>query len=48
LVFADDDRFETMTEILTEAASRMQVIILSCRTSAYRHVVEATRLTLER
>jgi hypothetical protein len=36
LVFADDDRFETMTGILAEAATRMQVIILSCRTSAYR------------
>jgi hypothetical protein len=36
LVFADDDRFETMTDILAGAAARMQVIILSCRTSAYR------------
>jgi hypothetical protein len=36
LVFADDDRFETMLEILSDAAKRMQVIILSCRTSAYR------------
>lgn len=48
LVFADDDRFETMTEILTEAATRMQVIVLSCRTSAYRHVAGAARLILER
>lgn len=38
LVFADDNRFETMTDILAEAAARMQVIILSCRTSAYRRV----------
>jgi uncharacterized protein YhaN len=38
LVFADDDRFETMTDILSEAATRMQVIILTCRTSAYRRV----------
>ena len=36
LVFADDDRFEIMLEILTEAARRMQVIILSCKTRAYR------------
>src|SRR3546814_19198961 len=36
LVFADDDRFEVMLDILTEAAQRMQIIILSCRTSAYR------------
>lgn len=36
LVFADDDRFETMLEILTEVSARMQVIVLACRTSAYR------------
>lgn len=36
LVFADDDRFEAMLDILSEAAERMQIIILSCRTSAYR------------
>jgi energy-coupling factor transporter ATP-binding protein EcfA2 len=45
LVFADDARFETMTEILAEAGQRMQVIVLSCHASAYRHV-EATRLVL--
>lgn len=45
LVFADDDRFETMTEILSEAAKRMQVIILSCRSRAFRHL-DATRLSL--
>jgi hypothetical protein len=45
LVFADDDRFETMMEILAEAAKRMQVIILSCRTSAYR-TVDAKRIVI--
>lgn len=45
LVFADDDRFEVMLEILTEAAQRMQIIILSCRTSAYRGL-EASRIML--
>jgi hypothetical protein len=45
LVFADDDRFETMTEILREAAERMQVIILSCRASAYQGL-EAKRIML--
>ncbi len=45
LVFADDDRFEVMLEILTEAAQRMQIIILSCRTSTYRGL-EAKRLLL--
>ncbi|MFG1243216.1 AAA family ATPase [Xanthobacter sp. V7C-4] len=45
LVFADDDRFDTMMEILTEAATRMQVVILSCRASAYRGV-DATRLAI--
>lgn len=45
LVFADDDRFETMTDILSEAAQRMQVIVLSCRTSAYRRV-EANKIVI--
>ncbi|SDH44005.1 DNA repair exonuclease SbcCD ATPase subunit [Bradyrhizobium sp. Rc2d] len=45
LVFADDDRFDVMLEILAEAAERMQVIVLSCRTSAYRGL-EASRITL--
>lgn len=36
LVFADDDRFETMLEILAEASTRMQVIVLACRAAAYR------------
>ena len=45
LVFADDDRFEAMLEILAEAAQRMLIIILSCRTSAYRGL-EAKRLLL--
>lgn len=35
LVFADDHRFETMLDILEEAATRVQIIVLSCRTSAY-------------
>jgi len=35
LVFADDHRFETMLDILEEAAARVQIIVLSCRTSAY-------------
>lgn len=45
LVFADDARFELMTDILADAARRMQITILSCRTAAYRHV-EAHRLAL--
>lgn len=45
LVFADDDRFETMMAILAEAAQRMQVIVLSCRTSAYR-AVDAKRIII--
>lgn len=45
LVFADDDRFETVLEILSDAARRMQVIILSCRTSAYR-TLEAKRIVI--
>lgn len=45
LVFADDDRFDTMMEILAEASGRMQVLVLSCRASAYR-AMAATRLAI--
>lgn len=38
LVYSDDGRFEAMTDILTEAATRMQVIIFTCRAKAFRHV----------
>ena len=38
LVYSDDGRFEAMTDILTEAASRMQVILFTCRAKAFRHV----------
>lgn len=38
LVYSDDGRFEVMTDILTEAAQRMQVILLTCRAKAFRHV----------
>jgi len=39
LVYSDDGRFEVMTDILTEAASRMQVILFTCRAKAFRHVL---------
>ena len=45
LVYSDDDRLEVMTDILAEAAKRMQIILLTCRAKAFRHV-EATRLSL--
>lgn len=38
LVYSDDDRLEIMTDILSEAAARMQIILLTCRTKAFRHV----------
>ena len=38
LVYSDDDRLEIMTDILGEAATRMQIILLTCRTKAFRHV----------
>lgn len=38
LVYSDDGRFDIMTEILSEAAKRMQVILLTCRDRAFRHV----------
>lgn len=38
LVYSDDGRFEIMTDILLEAAERMQVILRTCRCKAFRHV----------
>jgi hypothetical protein len=38
LVYSDDGRFEAMTDILVEAANRMQVILFTCRAKAFRHV----------
>lgn len=38
LVYSDDARLDTMIEILSEAATRMQVILLTCRDRAFRHV----------
>ena len=31
LVFSDDDRIERMFDLMTRAAERMQIIILTCR-----------------
>ena len=45
LVYADDTRLDLMTEVLTEAAQHMQVILLTCRERAFRHMV-GTRLVL--
>jgi len=38
LVYSDDGRLDLMTEILSEAAERMQVILLTCRERAFRHI----------
>lgn len=46
LVYSDDTRLDLMTEILTEAATRMQVILLTCRDRAFRHL--GNRITLTR
>src|SRR3569623_198071 len=45
LVYSDDARLEVMTDILQEAATRMQVILLTCRSKAFRHV-DANRIVL--
>ena len=45
LVYADDTRLDLMTEILTEAAQHMQVIMLTCRERAFRHMT-GNRLVL--
>lgn len=44
LVYSDDTRLDLMTEVLTEAATRMQVILLTCRDRAFRHL--GNRITL--
>lgn len=46
LVYSDDARLETMTDILQDASKRMQVILLTCRSKAFRHV-DANRITLK-
>ena len=38
LVYSDDVRLENVTDILENAAERMQVILLTCRSKAFRHV----------
>lgn len=45
LVYSDDARLETMTDILQEASTRMQVILLTCRSKAFRHV-DGNRITM--
>lgn len=45
LVYSDDGRLDLMTEILEEASQRMQVILLTCRDRAFRHLA-ATRVQL--
>ena len=44
LVYSDDTRLDLMTDVLTEAATRMQVILLTCRDRAFRHL--GHRITL--
>lgn len=46
LVYSDDGRLETMTDILQDASKRMQVILLTCRSKAFRHL-DAHRITLK-
>ncbi|WP_380780439.1 AAA family ATPase [Sphingomonas sp. R86520] len=38
LVYSDDARLDTMIDILLETATRMQVILLTCRDRAFRHI----------
>lgn len=45
LVYSDDARLETMTDILQEASKRMQVVLLTCRSKAFRHV-DANRIVI--
>ena len=38
LVFSDDDRLELMLEIVADAAKHTQIIVLSCRSRAFRSI----------
>jgi uncharacterized protein YhaN len=46
LVYSDDGRLDAMIEIISETATRMQVILLTCRDRAFRHV-PGNRVTLQ-
>jgi hypothetical protein len=48
LVYSDDTRLDLMTEVLAEAATRMQVILLTCRDRAFRHLGNRIALTSAR
>lgn len=43
--YSDDARLDLMLEILSEAATRMQVILLTCRDRAFRHI-EGNRINI--
>lgn len=45
LVYSDDVRLDAMTDLIVEASERMQVILLTCRERAFRHV-EGNRVRL--
>lgn len=45
LVYSDDARLDVMIDILSEVSERMQVILLTCRDRAFRHV-PANRISL--
>jgi hypothetical protein len=45
LVYADDIRLDAMIDLIAEASERMQVILLTCRERAFRHV-EGNRIRL--
>jgi hypothetical protein len=38
LVYSDDARLDAMTNLLSEASERMQVILFTCRERAFRHL----------
>lgn len=46
MVYSDDERLDIMIDIIAEAAKRMQVILLTCRDRAFRHV-EGKRIVID-
>ncbi len=46
LVYSDDARLDIMIDVIAEASKRMQVILLTCRDRAFRHV-EGKRIVID-
>jgi uncharacterized protein YhaN len=46
LAYSDNARLETMFDMLTEASTRMQILVLTCREDAFRRLC-GTRIRIQ-